>query len=642
MSEPDRDLAGQVALVDPFANPPRLCYERIEESTSIFNKLQIKVTLLFLLMSLLPLGLISTLSLRIAQEIISSQVANQLDNLAKDKVSLLEGWLTERDADLQVMAESACLQGLDPGFLTPYLESIIRNYKVYEQIMVVNRDGQPLSSRPDGHPGYQNETWFRESLAGRSFRSPMMLSKNRSGSIFWLSIPIRHPNGEIVGALGAGVNTESILSDILQVSLGQTGESYLVSQAGTFLAHKHPHRILSENISQSGSFKKIFSAPHAQHSYLDYRGILVLGASRQVPGTAWYLVVEQDREEAFASLTRLRRYLLGAMAAAFSGSLLIAWGFAWYIVDPIKRLRRAAGALEEGVFETSRIRSDRTDEIGDLYRAFKKMAKELKSRETSLEQKVDHQEIKLQETSRKLEQTEAMAVRAQKLAMLGQLAAGVAHEIRTPLTSLKLYLQSMGSETEFSEEEQEDYLVAQHQIQRMEATINRFLNFAKPQEPVLSWLEVPSLIEDSLLIVEPRAYQQEIRISRKIARNLPRLKGDQRQLGEVLLILMINALQAMEKDDLLTITAEEMEQDNGDAGRARRIKIVVSDTGEGIPPEAIEKIFDPFFTTKPSGTGLGLSIAYQTISRHGGEVRVESRVGEGTSFTILLPAAGEE
>ena len=609
---------------------------------NIFDTLQIRVTLLFLLMSLVPLGLISLLSLRIAQEIIISQVSNQLDNLAKDKVNLLNRWLSERDSDLRVMAESSQVQNLDPIGIDQYLEIVRRNYRVYDEIVVVRSNGQPASRGPYQNSDYQSQPWFQEALTGKNYRSPIMLLRDHSGSVFWISKPIRHQNGEIIGAVAARVNTGSILSDILHVSLGRTGESYLVDRTGVFLAHRDPPRILSENISQSGSFKKMTGESEARNSYLDYRGILVLGASRQVIGTDWYLVVEQDWEEAFAGLARLRRYLLSAIVVSFFGSILIASIFAWYVVGPIKRLRRAADALEKGKFEASLVHIGRKDEIGDLYQAFLTMAKELRSRETSLEQKVDQKEIKLQEASRTLEQTRAVVARAQQLAALGRLAAGVTHEIRTPLTSLKLYLQSMGGEVEFSDEGQEDYRIALNQISRMEATINRFLNFAKPQEPVLACLDVPSLIEDSLMIVEPRAKQEEIRVERQLAPDLPSLKGDRRQVEEMLLNLMINAIEAMSKGDLLTISASEMKRGEGKYGQSRWLKITVSDTGEGIAPESLEKVFDPFFTTKSSGTGLGLSVVHQTAIRHGGELFVESQLGQGTTFTILLPACVEE
>jgi len=595
-------------------------------------------------MSLLPLGLIGAFSLRIAQEIIATQVANQLDNLAQDKVNLLERWLAERDADIQVVAEAVSRAGPDPAFVEHYLESVRTHYRVYEQLVAADLDGRPVAGSHLGEPIYRGEAWFREALAGKTYRSPMMRAADRQGSVFWISTPIRRTDGEVAGAIGAAVDTDSILSDILQLSLGRTGESYLVSLDGTFLAHKEPHRIFSENISQSGSFQRIVSATRARRSYLDYRDVSVLGAWRPVAGTDWVLVVEQDEEEAFAGRTRLRRAVLGATAAAFFASVLIAWGFALSIVGPIKRLRLAAGALERGDFQSSRIRGDRRDEIGDLYRAFLKMAGELKSRQTSLERTVDQKETKLLETSRRLERTEAMAVRAEKLAALGQLAAGVAHEVRNPLASLKLYLQSLESEADLSDEGREDHRVALSQVHRMEATISRFLGFARPQEPVPALLDAGALLEESLLIVAPRAHKQGIRIRKEMGPDLPPILGDRQQLAEALVNLMINALEAMGKGGLLTVSIAKASRPERAApvpGPGPWIRIVVEDTGEGMPPEVVEKLFDPFFTTKPTGTGLGLPIVHQTVTGHGGEVRVVSRPGEGTRFVLLLPAADE-
>lgn len=176
----------------------------------------------------------------------------------------------------------------------------------------------------------------------------------------------------------------------------------------------------------------------------------------------------------------------------------------------------------------------------------------------------------------------------------------------------------------------------------MESTVNRFLTFAKPQEPLLTCLDVSALIEDVLLIVEPRAHHREIRVERQIALGLPLLKGDRRQLVEVLLNLMINSLEAMSKGGVLSISA--LEENTGGKGRepGRRVKIIIADTGTRIDPDVVEKIFDPFFTTKPSGTGLGLSIAHQTVTRHGGHMEIETCKGKGTTFTVLLPAALEE
>lgn len=137
----------------------------------IFSSLQVRVKLLFLLLSLVPLVLLSILSLRIAQAIITAQVTNQLDNLASDKASLLGRWLGEREADLQAMAETISWNGLSPGAVDPFVETIKKHYKVYETIWVLDQAGKAVSGQGCQPPGCRDEFWFQECLAGRPFRS---------------------------------------------------------------------------------------------------------------------------------------------------------------------------------------------------------------------------------------------------------------------------------------------------------------------------------------------------------------------------------------------------------------------------------------------------------------------------------------
>jgi len=133
------------------------------------------------------------------------------------------------------------------------------------------------------------------------------LHPEQTTSFFRISAPLIGSSGEIDGVVCATVGTNTILSDVLHISLGETGECYLVNGEGTFLAHKEPKRILNQNIAQSESFKNIFNAEHRRMTYIDYRGIEVIGASARVVGTDWALVVEQDRDEAFRSADKLRR-----------------------------------------------------------------------------------------------------------------------------------------------------------------------------------------------------------------------------------------------------------------------------------------------------------------------------------------------
>jgi signal transduction histidine kinase len=214
-------------------------------------------------------------------------------------------------------------------------------------------------------------------------------------------------------------------------------------------------------------------------------------------------------------------------------------------------------------------------------------------------------------------------------------AAGVAHEIRTPLTSLKLYLQSVQDEAAPTREQAEDLDVAMRQVRRIETTINHFLDFARPREPSMSQLDFAGLVDDALVVVEPRARQQEVEVERSIAARLPSVEGDARQLGEALVNLLVNALEAMPEGGRLAIAVARDAEEPGAADRPWT-RIDVTDTGPGIRTADLDRLFEPFFTTKASGSGLGLAIVQGVVERHGGRVKVHTTPGAGTTFSIYL------
>ncbi len=334
---------------------------------------------------------------------------------------------------------------------------------------------------------------------------------------------------------------------------------------------------------------------------------------------------------------RLKKYVYLVIIGSILATLFLAWLFSYYVVHPIQTLSKAINILAKGEFEkAAQVKTNRKDEIGILYRAFEDMARQLHVRQHCLEKRVDHTEAELKETGAQLQKTRLAATRSSQLAALGQLAAGVTHEIRTPLTSLKLFLESYQSETDFSPEYEEDLKIALNQVRRIEATVNRFLGLAKPKKPHFSNIKINQLIEEALLIVRSRANQQKVSLEVTIGRDLPALEGDKNQLGEALLNLMINALEAMSNSGKLIITAI-LDQGEIEGVLSKYVRIDIADTGAGIDSENTLKLFEPFFTTKATGTGLGLSIVYNTIQMHNGDIKVKSIMGKGTTFSILLP-----
>ena len=243
-------------------------------------------------------------------------------------------------------------------------------------------------------------------------------------------------------------------------------------------------------------------------------------------------------------------------------------------------------------------------------------------------------EEKIQRTTADLRKTEAQLIRSEKLAALGQLAAGIAHEIRNPLTSINILIHSLREKPSDEEHHREDLRVIEEEIHRINEIVDQFLRFAKPAPPLLQEADVLSLFEETLQLLKPQIEKQRISVQKEF-HSLPPTVLDREQMKQVILNLLLNALQAMPGGGRLRLSGQVLE-DN------RWIQLSVQDTGVGIPPEDMNKLFDPFFSTKEGGVGLGLSIAHRIIDQHRGKIQMESTPGQGTLFTLWLPISQKE
>jgi signal transduction histidine kinase len=601
-----------------------------------FFNLQTKLMLIFLLVALVPIAAIGVFSIKTTEQLIVNMVMRQLENVAVDKVAILERWLSERKADMLVIAGTSILKSMDPEIIAPYLDLIQKNYGVYKKHTVISADGDIAFSYYSGKISTEIQSVYTDHIKENLYLSNISHPPKEEESTFNIAAPIIDDDGNIKGTVYGTVGTGKIIYFILNVSLGKTGECYLVDKDGTFLAHKEPQRILKENISQSDSFKNIFSRRDRYKTYLDYRGIEVLGTSQKVEGTDWYIVVEQDRDEAYHSFDALKRYIYLTVLLCIGSAFMLTWVISYHIVSPIRALSRSADIIANSEFEKVVVNINREDEIGMLSRAFENMAVKLQERQNHLAQKVDLKEARLKETDIILKQIKRVAERSEKFAAIGRLGAAVAHEIRTPLTSLKLFLESVRSEIEISAEYIEDYRIAMKQIKRIEATINRFLDFSKPQDLVFSEIDISQLVENVLVMIRPMVNKQQCSLEIDMEKDLPKINGDKKSLEEALINLFVNSIEAMgDHGKLFVIVQRDFFDLNNKTTPC--IRIDIGDTGCGITEDQIVNIFDPFFTTKSSGTGLGLPLVLNIIKRHGGDIRVKSHMNKGTLFSLYLP-----
>jgi two-component system, NtrC family, sensor histidine kinase HydH len=221
--------------------------------------------------------------------------------------------------------------------------------------------------------------------------------------------------------------------------------------------------------------------------------------------------------------------------------------------------------------------------------------------------------------------------RADRLSALGELSAGMAHEIRNPLGSIRGTAEILQDGIDPSDRRYEFTRILIKEVDRLNRVVQDFLKFARPAAVRRESFDVLSVLKDVLKLTRPQLAQAGVQT--RLEGGAPALAGDREQLKQAFLNLVLNAQQAMPDGGTLSI---EVAAENG------AVRIVFADTGVGIDPQDVEKIFNPFFTTRREGTGLGLAITHRIIQNHGGRIEVSSTRGEGTRFTLVLPGIGEE
>ena len=257
------------------------------------------------------------------------------------------------------------------------------------------------------------------------------------------------------------------------------------------------------------------------------------------------------------------------------------------------------------------------------------MYEELRAFSNQLEERVKSATADLEETQKQLFQSE-------KLAALGKLSAGIAHEIRNPLTSIKILIHSLVDEMATAASREKDMAVIETEIERVNKIIKQFLDFARPRPPSLELRDVRKVLEETIALVVYEMEAQGILLKREDDPALPPVPMDGEQMKQVFLNLLLNAIQAMPQGGKLKVATAVQSHSGGTRG-SPGVAITFQDSGEGIAEEIQSRIFEPFFSTKEEGIGLGLPIAQRIIEEHRGKIRLESTLGKGTTFYITLP-----
>ncbi len=359
--------------------------------------------------------------------------------------------------------------------------------------------------------------------------------------------------------------------------------------------------------------------------------------------------------------------ILDAIVLVIFGSFLLSR----VLVKPIKDLVRLTQKISEGDF-SQKIEITSKNEIGQLIESFNRMIEKIKEKQESLENYLNS----LESTNKQLKQAQEELIRAEKLASIGRFAAGVAHEVGNPLGAILGYTSILEKDG-LDREEVKDYLKRiEKEIERINRIVRELLDFARPSKFEIKDVQINQVIENALSLLSYQKNFKNIETRLDLQPTLPMLKGDESRLSQVFINIILNSIDAMPEGGVLQIQTKEdivndlfpnplqriypprrkTDPEESNYSRFRKsdpftthltkfskgdriIKIQITDTGIGIRKEDLDNIFDPFFTTKSpdKGTGLGLSISLRIVESLGGEIKVESEEGKGTTFEVYFP-----
>jgi signal transduction histidine kinase len=440
----------------------------------------------------------------------------------------------------------------------------------------------------------------------------------------------------IAGEIGnlAKMPDQAALQQIIE-SGKQSGRetSFIVDKEGRILAHPDSKRaIQGESVTSNQAVLQVLEGKKGGGEFRDEIGSRMVGAFVPVPKYALGVVVEEPISSAYAQLRLLETNSLLFVIMGIVLTSLVGVFFARSIERPIKELTAGTEAVTKGDLKRQ-VAVDSADELGKLAQAFNQMTKDLRDSQERL-------------------------ILSEKLASLGTMAAGMAHEIKNPLVSIRTFTQLLEQKWQDEEFRKKFSSIIPHEIERINRIAESLLKFGRPMKPELSKVDINGLLEEVLLLFESESKKHNVRVTKTLAA-LPEITGDAGQLQQVFVNIVKNAIEAMQgKGGELIVKSDVGEVVRlgklGREGKKRGEEMVwgeeeelqrpmpavfveISDTGEGISDENLKNLFDPFFTTKMTGTGMGLPITLRIIEEHKGSIKVKSQVGKGTSFIITLP-----